>query len=110
MRSCPTTSAACVRSSLRLVLAALAAAVGPGCSGLTVGKQTAVFTFPPGRQEVRGLLIYEGMRVRGDTGDALKEAEGQLEGLFKARQEFWLGGWGFSVRPDKEPAEDPLEA
>lgn len=73
--------------SLRLgtLTGLLVLAFGSGCSGLTIHKQTMVATFPPGRDEVHCLLVYEGFDVFGNGDEPsesdLKTAKEQLKKL-----------------------------
>lgn len=93
-----------------LALLAVTTLAGPGCNGLTVDREAAVFSFPHGRQEMRVLLVYDGLRVRGNKPEDLDQARKQLTGLFVDRQEFWLGGpeipFIFSLRPPAPGGDD----
>src|SRR4051812_15486258 len=63
----------------------------PGAGCVTFEKETMVFVFPPDGKEVRGLLIYEGIRVSGKTEEDLKAAKAQLTQFVTSEQEVCLG-------------------
>jgi hypothetical protein len=72
------------------------------------------FSFPRDRAEVRMLLVYEGLRVRGDKPEDLARAKKQLTELFVDRQEFWLGTpelpFPFSLRAPRDGNDKPALA
>ena len=89
-----------VRSAVLLTFIAIGTT---GCTGLNYDRQVAALAFSGDRSAVRCLLIYEGLRVQGNSPKDLTEAKEQLKELFRDRHEFWLGDTylllRFSLRP-----------
>jgi hypothetical protein len=73
-----------------------------GC--LTYERQTMVFAFPKDSQEVKGLFLYEGIRVWGSSENDLNKAKKELASFTANEQEFFLGS--FLWRVSLAPAED----
>jgi hypothetical protein len=70
---------------------------------VTFEKETMVVMFPPDSTEVRGLLVYEGVRVTSDDNMDLAKAKEQLTRFVNGGQEFCLGdNWilHFDLAPD----------
>jgi hypothetical protein len=69
----------------------------PAASGCNLGfeKETVVVAFPPGRDEVRILLVYEGFHAVRDGKSDLERAKKELSGLIASEHEFRLGAWPF---------------
>jgi hypothetical protein len=61
---------------------------GPGC--LQFEKQTIVAVFPPGTQEVRCLLVYEGLQANSDKKEDLERARKALTEVFEKEAGFYL--------------------
>ena len=59
-----------------------------GC--LVFDHQTTVIAFPPDSQEVRCLMVYEGLHVEGAKAEDLSKAKEQLARLAESGQEFYL--------------------
>jgi hypothetical protein len=74
-----------------LALLLFSTLAGSGCNGLNFDRQELALSFPRDRPEVRVLLVYEGLRVRGEKAEDLKLAKEQMTELFADRQGFWLG-------------------
>ena len=84
----------------------LVLAFGSGCSGLTMHKQTLVATFPPDRDEIRCLLVYEGFDVfgndaKGDGKSDLERAKEQLKKLTTGKTFRMFGWFWFSLDADE---------
>jgi hypothetical protein len=86
-------------------------------SGCHLGheQETIVMAFPPGRDEVRVLLIYQGFHVISGNNrnleSVLQSAKHDLGGLMASEQEFRLGGWPlhFNLAPQKGETEEQKE-
>jgi hypothetical protein len=91
--------------TLRAAAVALALLGGAGC--LTFEKETMVFVFPPGGQEVRGLLIYEGMAPSAAKAADLERAKDELSETFASRERFYLGAWPLLVSLKPGADDDP---
>jgi hypothetical protein len=77
-----------------------------GC--VTFEKETMVFVFPPDSKEVRGLLVYEGVRVTTDNATDLAKAQEQLTRFVNGGQEFCLGdNWILHFDLAPETGDDP---
>src|SRR5262249_21396305 len=74
-------------------------------------KQTLIAVFPKDRDEVRVLLVYEGMHARGKEADNLKEAKEDLSGLLQDNKLFYLGEplLKIDLAPKKEARLSPSE-
>lgn len=70
-----------------LLFAALMLAL-TGC--LQMDRQTMVLVFPPGTQEVRGVMIYEGLHVQGDKANDVTRAKEELAGVSRDSKMFFL--------------------
>jgi hypothetical protein len=62
-----------------------------GCNKLSFDRETMVAAFPPGKDEIRFLLIYEGFHVTQDKKDNLEDAKKELDSLMTTEQEFRYG-------------------
>jgi hypothetical protein len=91
--------------TLRAVAVALALLGGAGC--LTFEKETMVFVFPPGGQEVRGLLVYEGMAPSAAKAADLERAKDELGEIYASRERFYLGAWPLLVSLKPGANDDP---
>jgi hypothetical protein len=60
---------------------------GTGC--LVFEKQTIVAVFPPGTQEVRCLLVYEGLQANSDKKDDIENARKVLTEVFEKEAGFY---------------------
>src|SRR5205807_9559572 len=68
-------------------------------SNLSFERETVVAAFPPGRDEIRALVVYEGF-LGSDKKDAkLDGAKRELEELMISEQKFFLWGWPFILSP-----------
>lgn len=76
-------------SILRLTVILSLALAGGGC--VTFEKETAVVAFPPGKDEIRILLIYEGVQASDSNAGTLKTAREQLTRFVTSQEEFCLG-------------------
>jgi hypothetical protein len=74
-----------------------------GCLG--VEKETVVLTFSPDGNEVRALLVYEGIHVCGDRVENLDNARHELAALTADGQTLYLGSWAFRVSLRDEPTD-----
>jgi hypothetical protein len=89
---------------LRMAAAGLVAFLATGCHA-AFEKQTIYAAFPKDRDEIRALLVYEGIHVhhsKNFQGDDVTLAKKELAG-FVAEQEFCLlGGWPlqFNLAPE----------
>src|SRR5215471_10378473 len=86
----------------------------PGCY-LGHQRETIVAAFPPGRDEVRLLLVYEGFHANTGGNEnletVLQSAKQELGGLMASEQEFRLDGWPlhFSLAPRQDESEENKE-
>jgi hypothetical protein len=86
-------------------------------SGCHLGheQETIVVAFPPGRDEVRVLLIYQGFHAfsgsNRDLESVLRSAKHDLGGLMASEQEFRLGGWPlhFYLAPQERETNEQKE-
>jgi hypothetical protein len=101
MRRC--SSAGSRWRTLGAVAVACALSGSSGC--LTFEKQTLVLVFPRGSQEVRGLLVYEGLHAAGHTPADLARAKEELAGLFEGEQEIRLSGWPLRFQLAPQPGD-----
>jgi hypothetical protein len=89
----------------------------PATAGCHLGheQETIVIAFPPGRDEVRVLLIYQGFHVNSgsnkDMDSVLQSAKHDLDGLMASEQEFRLGGWPlhFNLAPQQGDTKEQKE-
>lgn len=73
---------------LAAVFVGVLAAASAGC--LNFEKQTIFMLFSPERDELRAVLVYEGLFVSGDKQQDLKKAQDQLAGLYLTNQQFYV--------------------
>src|ERR1700736_4180621 len=73
----------------RLVLLALLLLPSAGC--LAFEKQTMIVAFPKDRDEVRFLMVYEGLCVAGEGKGNLTKAKEELAELVTTDKVFYLG-------------------
>jgi len=71
-----------------------------GCGRLGFEKQTVVAAFPADRDEVRILLVYEGLNVLGDKENDLKDAKSRLRQLATEQTFYLMNAFSFSLKPD----------
>jgi hypothetical protein len=74
-----------------------------GCGRLGFEKETVVAAFPADRDEVRVVLVYEGLTVLGDKDSDLQDAKSQLKEL-ATEQTFYLGSNALCLSLKPEPA------
>ena len=93
--------------------AAFFAFLATGCHA-RYEKQTVYVVFPKDRDEVRALLVYEGLHVHHDPnfkGDEVQAAKREV-GDFITKEEFCLlGGWPFcfTLAPEKDDGPETRE-
>jgi hypothetical protein len=82
----------------------------PATAGCNLGfeKETVVVAFPPDRDEVRILLVYEGFHSVRDGKSDLEKAKKELSGLMASEHEFRLGSWPliFTLSHEKDEREE----
>jgi hypothetical protein len=80
-----------------------------GCNKLGHDKETIVAAFPPGKDEVRLLLIYEGFHVPQEEKTKLGQAKDELDRLMASEREFRLGYWPLFFNLDRRDNDNDAE-